>query len=254
MFFSFLAIALTINITLQSTLNSYERAAVAALSDRSYYRCGKISRILDPFSRFSKIVKNDDPSGIVFLIGNSHADSIKESIAKYSYSKNLDLCFYHNNNPLLNHNLTEIINDIKSQNTNHIILHYNNIYDNSKYTNKLQDFILYDWHSYGIKVHIIGPVPYFNASVPMLVFKNFCCSNYLYSKDDAIANYEVYKSFVDRFVSQQVVSYNPTPYLVDDHCILINQNEKVVYFDDNHLTLSGAMMLDPLFEKLFSSF
>ena len=78
------------------------RKIFGALEDRAPYRCGKVFRLLNPRAETCLLWNGTQPpKGEIFLIGDSHADAIKEAFAEAARARGYAVRFAVANDPLL---------------------------------------------------------------------------------------------------------------------------------------------------------
>lgn len=223
-----------------------------SVEDRDLYRCGKIVRITDPTAITCKI-NSEKFNDSILLLGNSHADSIK-SIFSLAMTKNrYNTYFFINNDPMIGSVLPpkEIINEAIYRKISWIFLHYKS---GTLDLNKLNELVELSEKN-NIKITLILPVPiyennsYYEGSIPKTLFlgkiSKLSNTDYLtLNKDLLIKVNELkvkFKNFDSLSVSQEFCS---------PICNISTLDLKPYYFDDDHLTLTGAKKLGPLFESI----
>lgn len=219
----------------------------AGLTDRATYRCGKLTRIKNPGAITCKI-NAEEYDQSVLLVGNSHADSIKKAFAEVASTKKFNTYFMVSNAPLISESVTvdQLVNEAVKLNIQKIILHYSGQSLNINTLNQLLQ--LSDQKN--IIVDLIMPVPVYEESIPKLLYFNLAESmnsqeylsqykNY-FSKINELKNH--YKKFTTHYVHNA---------LCQPDCAIKSIEYKPYYFDSNHLTLTGAQKLKPVFESIF---
>lgn len=219
----------------------------AGLKDRAIYRCGKLTRITNPSAISCKInAESFDQS--VLLVGNSHADSIKQAFAEVASTKNINTYFMVSNTPLMDSSVTveALINEAVKLNIKHIVLHYS---PKSLKVKTLKEVVQLA-NQKGIKVDLILPVPVYEDSIPKLLYlnqiKNINAQEYLAQHTEYFAQINVLKNQYRTFTSHNVHTI-----LCQSDCAIKSIDDKPYYFDSNHLTLTGAQQLKPVFERIF---
>lgn len=218
------------------------------LKDRAPYRCGKLVRITDPKSLSCKINK-EEYEGSVLLAGNSHADSIKIAFADVASKNNLNTYFMVSNTPLMDASVTpnQLFSEAQKRNIKHIVLHYSP----GALKVEVLERVLELANNSGIRVDLIMPVPIYLDSVPKSLYLNSVKkydknkylndnSKYFQSVKTLSSKYKMFKIFE---IQQQ---------LCDPDCEISTKEGKPYYFDSNHLTLTGAKKLQPVFEKILA--
>lgn len=227
--------------------SSNDQNIFAGLEDRATYRCGKITRIINPSGISCKInPENFDQS--VLLVGNSHADSIKQSFAEVASTHKINTYFMVSNTPLMDSSVTPktLIDEAIKLDIKHIILHYKS---ESLKVDTL-DEVLQLAHKKSIKVDLILPVPEYEDNIPKLLylnqFKSINKQKYLSKNSEYFEKINMLKN------KYQIFSvYDVHTVLCKSECTVKTVDNKPYYFDQHHLTLTGAQQLKPVFERIF---
>lgn len=227
--------------------NQNDQNIFAGLKDRAVYRCGKIIRITNPTAISCKInTESFDQS--VLLVGNSHADSIKQGFAEVASTHKMNTYFMVSNTPLVDNSVTVkvLINEAVKLNIKHIVLHYS---PKSLKVETLEE-VLQLADQKGIKVDLILPVPVYEDSIPKLLYldqiKGMNAQKYLAEHAEYFAKINVLKNQYQIFTA-----YDVHTVLCQSDCAIKSTENKPYYFDSNHLTLTGAQQLKPVFERIF---
>lgn len=218
----------------------------ASLKDVSIYRCGKLNRITNPSSISCKI-NSEDFDQSVFLVGNSHADSIKQAFGEFARQKNINTYFTVSNNPLTKESLPpkELVKESIKLGINHIVLHYS---PNFLKIDTLKE-LLEITKEKDIKLDLILPVPVYEDSIPKLLYLNEFNSM---DVQDYLKHHEEYFTQVMHLQKQypSFTSHEVHDILCKPECAIKSIDGKPYYFDSNHLTLTGAKILTPIFENI----
>lgn len=218
------------------------------LEDRATYRCGKLSRILDPKAISCKINKEDFRNSVL-LVGNSHADSIKMTFANVAGSHKFNTYFLVSNTPLMDNSVTPemLVAEARKLKTDQIVLHFS-----PKAISKdvIERVVLLAEKS-KIDVKFILPVPIYNESVPKILYENnleaqYDVNKYLDNNHEIIADLESIKHKYKNFSTYEVHQV-----LCHPNCVISDAENHPYYFDDDHLNLTGANQLASVFEKIF---
>ncbi len=150
-----------------SNFSKNELLIYNAWKDRSVYRCGKISRVLNPTSKVCTL-GDEFEGGRVLLLGGSHADSIKTVFRNEMNNKSNTALFYVTNNPLMSHRDDEniLINVILRNSISSVVIHFNSgFYNDGNNLKRLTAFIkMLEQHE--VNVFFIAPVPTADFLVP----------------------------------------------------------------------------------------
>lgn len=227
--------------------NQNDQNIFAGLNDRAVYRCGKIVRITNPTAISCKI-NEESFDRSVLLVGNSHADSIKQAFAEVASTHKMNTYFMVSNTPLMDSSVTPktMINEAIKLDIRHIVLHYKS---KSLKVDILEE-VLHLAEEKGIKVDLILPVPEYEDSIPKLLylnqFKSINKQKYLSENTEYFAQINVLKNQYQIFTAYDVHNV-----LCQSDCAIKSSDNKPYYFDSHHLTLTGAQQLKPVFERIF---
>ena len=227
-----------------------------AWEDRSTYRCGKIFRLLNPNETVCSIgIKNGENN--VLLLGNSHADSIKDVFARSLDKKNLSTYFYVSNNPLMSEQTRAefIANDVYRLDIDRVVVHYSNgFYSKESHIEQLAKFIDL-MRSQTVDVIFISQVPTYEYHVPKLLYQKTIDPS-IKIRTQSIQEYfdkndEFYKIIKNLDIPNSNIFY-PHEYLCAEGDCLLSTYGNPVYFDSDHLTITGANILLPIFNAIAS--
>jgi peptidoglycan/LPS O-acetylase OafA/YrhL len=249
----FLYIFSNISIALQEAHFTPQQVQISnAFRDRSFYRCGKMFRILNPTKPICPLFKGNS-STKVLLLGNSHADSIKTTFIHVSRDFNTSAFFWAQNDPLMDggSSIEDIYKEITRLNITDVFIHYSGAAVSPQtikdFTNKLINN--------NISVNIISPVPVWSEKIPYLMW------NRNYNKQELDQDYSDYLfynhdelDFLKTFVNPKFSYLNSGAIFCEDLCKYENETGIPYYWDSNHLTLTGADLykssLDDMFKKI----
>ena len=222
--------------------------------DRTQFRCGTLARIqflpnyLAPNEYCALTTKGRSFSAI--LIGNSHADAIKESVENVVENLGGSLYLAQENMNVNRENRSALVEIVKSLDVDLVILH-------SRWST-------YDWVSLNLLIDsldngkrsflLLGPVPEYDFAIPerMLIesasFKNALNSEFFNSKfRDDLQKMRI----LDEMERLQFVSLIGA--FCSPVCQLSNSLANPYYFDSNHLTLTGAREIEPILKGVLLS-
>ncbi|WP_288400989.1 acyltransferase family protein [uncultured Acinetobacter sp.] len=225
-----------------------EKNIFNAVNDRSEYRCGRYTNIINRSLLSCKLnAENFDKS--VFLVGNSHADAIKIEFSKTASKHGFNTYFLASNTPLMDSSITPkmLINEAKKYRIKHLVVHYAYKTIDAEKIIEMAELA----EKSGIRISYILPVPVFEETVPKIVWN-------IKAKDIDIKNsyIEKNKQFINQLKSYALKSSSFKLYEVADvmcpkKCLLTDKKMHPYFFDTNHLTLTGSTLLLPVFEKIF---
>lgn len=224
-----------------STYSEFEKKVSNAYFDRAGYRCGKIFRVIHPTSPICKLTSEVSGKNIL-LLGNSHADSIKNVFTEVANYEGKVTFFWVQNDPLNGGRQSTdfIVKSIVNHRIQSVFLHYS---AGAVKRQTLSRFVL-KLKQENIEVVILGPVPTWPESVPE--------SMWLHPEDPfATQTYSDFLSKNEREVRElRHFSKNYSLKYVDlakpfcmDVCQYADKSGIPYYWDEGHLTLSGANVL-----------
>lgn len=228
--------------------NQQEKNIFAGLKDRATYRCGKLKRIVDPKAMTCKINKEDFDKSIL-LVGNSHSDSIKMAFASVAEKHKFNTYFVVSNTPLIEGPFTvsTLISEAERLGTNTIVMHYSSPALDDKLLGKIEEILKHK----DITIHFIMPVPIYKEPVPKILYNNNSAALYGVDKylDD---NSNFFKKIEALEVQHKNLKiFHVKQIFCNTQCVISDANKYPYYFDSNHLNLTGAKLLEPLFNKEF---
>ncbi len=224
-----------------------------ALYDRGQIRCGKLVRITDP-TALSCQLNSENFAQSVYFLGNSHADAAKEAFTAVASKHQFNTYFSVSNESLLTSNVSPemVIADMQRLKSNHLVVHYASRQLNApkfEVLEKLVDLA----EQQKIKVDFILPVPIYQKPIPKIMYEQpqiqslYTKQEYFKDNADLLADlnqlttrYQNLKLFtvIDQFCPTQ-------------DCAFANTKGQPYYFDSNHVTLTGAQLMTPIFEQVF---
>lgn len=228
----------------------------AAWTDRADYRCGKIARLLNPTAKTCALTSIDDGQNIL-LLGNSHADSIKTVFSREMALAKLSTHFYVANNPLMSPatNTTSLYAQIAPLKLKAVILHYSpDFFANKQHVERLSGFVEL-LKKEGVQARFIAPVPVYSYHVPKTLYQRSLSPDTTLklqtSEDYAQASAAFFNVMQSLNIRPHDIILPHTQLCTSGTCKIKDQGAPL-YFDNGHLTLTGAEVLQPLFAELAS--
>lgn len=182
----------------------------------------------------------------VLLVGDSHADSIKQSFAKVASEGGYSTYFAVSNAPLLDAGLSEawLVAEARSRNAKTVYLHY-------APRNLRSDMIIAAKKALdaaGIETILIAPIPTYGRNVLEALYLHDIGQAPLPRQD--LNTYDKNNGTALAAIrSAGVTIVDVAPALCTPTCRLTDAASRPAYFDEGHLTLSGARMLEPAFRR-----
>jgi peptidoglycan/LPS O-acetylase OafA/YrhL len=222
-----------------------------AWTDRDEYRCGKINRLLNPMAVSCEITKPiSKPARRVLFVGNSHADSLKRSLADVAFDKRVAVYFMVENNPLMSGGSTplDVVREAQNRHAESIILHYSPQTIDGQTLDQLAILAMQN----GVQLSFIMPVPMWDNHVPMMLWKHLKAGEPLPSKsfDDYQALNSSLIHHVAELESDKFRVYRIADKFCNSDCRLMSEDGKPLYFDGGHLTLTGSKVLSEVFDRV----
>lgn len=226
-----------------------------SVKDKGTYRCGKLFRIQNPGAYSCKInPENFEKS--VLLLGNSHADSIKDEFASVAAKHGFNTYLNATNASMKDDyvSIDDVIKEAKKINTNWIFVHYKT---DALDLDKLKDLITLSYKN-NILVTLIMPVPiyesdtYYEGSIPKILLKDKLPKqsyrDYLQFNSEVFNKANIFEKEYKNFSYLNAGDIFCTPI-----CSISTVDKRPYYYDDDHLTLTGSQLLKPLFFKAFKN-
>ena len=228
--------------------SDYEVNIASASLDRGEFRCGLIARLplFNSPNRTCLISSASDNSDKVLLVGNSHADSIKEAVV--AALPGYEIYLLNQNNPIREDTYNSYISGVAGLKPKKVVIHNSSGSVDPYY---LRKFILH-LSNIGVQVSIIEPVPSPGFDVPRFVWNSnsnvvklsefakddFNLKNYYASKANELFLLASIKSeFGTNIIAVADLFCNFSCRFVDEVSL------KPFYFDSGHLTRTGAKLL-----------
>ena len=234
--------------------NEKQNIIFNAWNDRAFVRCGKIFRFFHPTETICQIDKVSNQKRVL-LLGNCHADSIKIPFSNALQEEGFSTYLTVSNTPLMSRGITakEIAKDISKFNIKNVVIHYSpEFFANESNLFQLSVF-LKKMKKQSVDVLFISPIPIYNFHVPKMMYNNTISKKFnpeQQSKEDYfIKNKPFYKIIRQYGISDKNIFETYNFFCKQGFC-MFSFNGYPAYFDDSHLTITGANILSPLFQKI----
>jgi peptidoglycan/LPS O-acetylase OafA/YrhL len=232
--------------------NLEEKLIFNAYFDQDSFRCGTIFRLKNPIKVICPINEIESSKKVLFL-GDSHANSLKKTFANVMTNKKIAAYFYASNYPLMQSRQNEkiIFENIQKLEITNVIIHFNpKFYKNQNYSTQL-DLLLNNLDKAKIKVEIISPIPTSQYHVPQILYKKTLGLMNNLEKKTLIKYFQENDPFFEFIKRRQIKNKNINlshKFLCPNNInCLLEIDGKPLYFDSNHLTLTGSSLLNPIF-------
>ena len=249
-------LAASINPAITLSKQKLSPAALAinnGREDRGSFRCdASFDRRISENSS-CRLNLPENPSHSFLLFGDSHADMIKPGLLNVLNGNNQSLRYINGYSPILaGLGRLEFINEAADHNVQTIVIHQTLRSDNGV---TLRGFIEKAAES-NIQVVFIAPVPIYFFSVPQKLYQDYLATGEVLSDgmpatehyqeaEELFANLKTYSEEFDNFTW-----HDGAKNLCSDSCLISNAEGKPLYYDNNHLTLTGAQYLQNIFFEI----
>lgn len=258
--FKLLAIPLALLIVLSTSVDSYhkrnfsetEKNISEAFQDRSEYRCGKIFRVFNPMAYVCSLNEGYSEPNFL-LLGNSHADSIKEVFREVSNERRVNSYFWVQNNPLMvgGADTEKIYTVISRYKISHVFLHYSKTAVDISTLN----IFLRRLSNAGILVTILGPVPIWSNGIPYMMWNQDEFANELTkSYEDYVQDNFGELASTKLLLNQYVQFFDVASIYCNTQCLYSSKDQKPYYWDSGHLTLTGSELLKKPLDGIFKNY
>lgn len=248
----FISSSVVLIFTLQwlvEKINSDYRVNISnAWVDRAPYRCGKLFQILHPGEVSCELTGTSLALGSIFLVGNSHADSIKAEFSSVAKKHGYQIYLTVSNSPLMPGGVESdiIFNEALRHKVSLVVLHFSPSAIRPDIYLQLADRLA----AVGIRVAFLMPVPMWPESVPQIILQ----AKYM-GKSAPVFGLSEYNALHQEIMVKLSSSVNIKIYPIAQKfctpkCINHLPDGRPFYFDTGHLTLTGAHVLAPVFEEI----
>jgi hypothetical protein len=215
--------------------------------DQSEDRCGKVFKFFHPQEAFCPI-GNNSYANKYLLVGNSHANSIKNIFAEFLNENKISLYINSSNSAINDSQADMIINHTKKVYFSKIIFHSRADFTNEESLAK----ILPKLNEIGIQSYYILPVPEYQFHVPKKMYetsknnKQFPFYNY-YEYLNLNKNEIKAVSILSEKFGMKILQ---TPRIFCNPICEVSDSLGLFYFDANHLTMHGSKKMIPIFKEI----
>ncbi|MEG1032339.1 MAG: acyltransferase family protein [Acinetobacter sp.] len=220
-----------------------------ALSDRATFRCGKYRKFTHP-NEISCKINNENFEQSILLIGDSHTDSIKVSFAEVASMNKYNTYLNFSNEVFTDESITPemLINEAKKLKIEKIVMHFSAKRFNPKMIHKIEKLAKIAKEN-NININIILPIPFYNESVPKIVYEEKVLSKY--DKNTYLDNNKDILKKIKEI--EYIKAFDVYQVFCQPNCLIANNNYYPLYFDSNHLNLTGAKKLIPIFKRVIEN-
>ena len=182
------------------------------------------------------------------LVGDSHADAIKEPLADYLNGNNQTLRLMRDNVAVSSdYPVALIISEALRYDTDVIIAHS---IDNGVQPGSLGELAIAA-AAHDIKVAFIEAVPKFAFNVPARLLADYRRTHEMIIHAQRLQEIDVASEIAALEARHRNFHRFPTvQYFCDQQCLISNEAGNPYYYDSNHLTHTGAALLTPVFDQI----
>lgn len=234
---------------LQRTLYSPEELRILdAWQDRADYRCGKLARLTAPWDRSCELAAAQDGQPTYLLVGNSHADAIKTALAAAAQRNGAGLRLMTQNCALAEGacGLASVNAELRRWNAAGVILHSSPGSADIGAAGALERLV-----NDKTRIVFIEPVPVWPAPVPKVMYAKLTGFATLPDMNQDLSKVRAAADFRRDGESSRIEVVNIAEIFCTPSCSYARAG-KPLYFDSNHLTLTGAALLEPIFDGIFA--
>lgn len=226
----------------------------SALSDRDSFRCTIDKTLFEPFSESCQI--NGQLERVekrLLLLGDSHADAIKKPLSEVLAANNQSLRLIDENASINSDNPVEkIIREVQKHAIDIVVIH------SLPQLNEASEIeqLLIATRSHPLVVAYIDPVPIYSFDVPTRLFMDFRARGEMQRAGQSLQNYleknQNLHAGIEKLVRDypNFVRFRSGDYLCEMDCLLSSETGEPYYYDSNHLTLTGAALLEPIYQAI----
>ena len=240
-----------------------DRAYRALLDQSPTFRCSLAETLRSFGMRSCKLWDADSSRGdrpTVLLVGNSHADALKEAMRDEAAARGFNLLLWKGNVPFGLIPAQRLRQEIAARDVDYVILHSSSFSEeeygiSSNELGKRYNDLLLLAEEMDFKVVVIDPVPTWSIRIPWAIYKNRTenensplpvqhVSEYLFFNKQLFDILGQVKS--PKFLEIKIHDLFCVP-----KCRIVDDRGNVLYHDAQHLTLSGAEYLLGNLEQMF---
>jgi peptidoglycan/LPS O-acetylase OafA/YrhL len=182
------------------------------------------------------------------LVGDSHADAIKEPLANYLNANNQTLRLMRDNVAVsIDYPVALIMSEALRYDTDVIIAHS---IDNGVRPESLAELAIAA-AAHDIEVAFIEAVPKFGFNVPARLLADYRRTHEMITHAQRLQEIDVASEIAALEARYRNFHRFPTvQYFCDQQCLISNEAGNPYYYDSNHLTHTGAALLTPVFDQI----
>lgn len=220
-----------------------EQQIFSGYTDRAAYRCGKLVRIIAPQETLCAV---SEGRRTIFLIGDSHSDAIKTTFAEVAEKAGFRTYFSVDNAPLIGgkFDIFWLVGQARRLKPERVYFHYAPGNLDPSTIIEARDAL----EALGIETILIAPVPVYRENVLQTLYRRH--KGLPAEVPQTLVEYSDRNGQKLAEVSRAGVrTIQTASAMCAPECRMQDSTGAAAYFDDGHLTLSGARMLREGFVK-----
>lgn len=228
----------------------------AAWEDRGPERCGKFAMLVNVYSKACVLAEPARAGAPKFLlVGNSHADAIKTAMAEVATQNGAGLQLFRENCVLAAPGcaVSEIADYAEANGITGIVLHNSPGRTDLAAVRQLVETM----SPKGIRVALIDPVPVFNDDVLQGLYEAQRKSKRPDWLNQTLGQYRAanadYLGEAGKLHDPNFARFDPAELLCSPDCRVVSPSGAPYYFDQGHLTHTGARQLAPIYRKILGA-
>lgn len=227
--------------------DEYQLNILSASQERGPYRCGKMIRVLRPGAQLCELTGLPDSAPALALIGDSHADSLKTSFVRMAEERGFRLFFTVANTPVVSSpRMEQLIPELTALGVEGAIVHFSHANALSAFDFGFDSALL----QAGIEPIWLLDVPTFEHNVVASIWDNPEVNGIIPINFDEVTQLQN---------ALRGKGFDPWPFFCAESkestdCAVMDDAKRPFYFDNNHLTLTGAQQLEELMGTIIDEF
>lgn len=218
---------------------------LSAFQDRAPYRCGKLIRLLNPGAQLCELTGLPDSAPALALIGDSHADSVKASFVRIAQERGYRLFFTFANAPVVSApRMAQLIPELTTLGVEGTIVHFSSASALRAFERGFDPAL----RAAGIETVWLLDVPTFDNNVAATIWDNPSVNTMTPINFDAVTQLQI------ALRAEGIAHFDPRPLFCTEVCTVIDAQKRPFYFDDDHLTLTGAQQLEQMMDAIIDQF
>lgn len=218
---------------------------LSAFQDRAPYRCGKVIRVLKLRAQLCELTGLPDSAPALALIGDSHADSVKASFVRIAQARGYRLFFTVANAPVVaTPRMEQLIPELTTLGIEGAIVHFSSASALSAFDRGFDSAL----QAAGIETVWLLDVPTFNNNVAGKIWDDPDVNTMVPINFDAVTQLQI------ALRAEGITNFDPRPLFCTEGCRVMDAEKRPFYFDDDHLTLTGAQQLEQMMDVIIDQF